>query len=185
MTGRGGTSRTTVLDVTAAAGDVVEVAGLRPGDTVSSPADPLLLSTWDLPDPLHPVAVLAERAAVEARVGSDPGARVDAGEQLVVWTHGPRHAAVLLAGLPTEPVRVTHPDRWWPLVLELPTAFARTVASDLAGRGARGTTTEVDPDDDERSRVRTELPEAELLTYAVALRTVAHGTATVRVHPDG
>jgi elongation factor G len=57
--------------------------------------------------------------------------------------------------------------------------------SDLAGRRARVTGNAPDPDDEERSVVRAALPEAELLTYATALRGVSHGTGSFVRRPLG
>jgi len=50
--------------------------------------------------------------------------------------------------------------------------------SDLSGRRARVTGSEPDPEDDERAVVRAQLPDAELLGYAAALRGVSHGTGS-------
>jgi elongation factor G len=86
--------------------------------------------------------------------------------------------AVAAAGLvPLEP--------WSEIEVAVPTAFVGSVMSDLAGRRARVTGNAPDPDDEERSVVRAALPEAELLTYAPALRGVSHGTGSFVRRPLG
>ena len=86
--------------------------------------------------------------------------------------------AVAAAGIvPLEP--------WCEIAVAVPTAFVGSVMSDLAGRRARVTGNDPDPDDDERSVVRAALPEAELLTYATALRGVSHGTGSFTRRPLG
>jgi hypothetical protein len=67
----------------------------------------------------------------------------------------------------------------------VPTAFVGTVMSDLSGRRARVTGNDTDPEDDERSGVRAQLPEAELIGYATALRGVSHGTGSFTRRPLG
>ena len=67
-------------------------------------------------------------------------------------------------------------EPWCEVVVHVPSSFVGSVMSDLSGRRARVTGNEPDPGDDERSVVRAELPEGELLTYAAALRGVSHGT---------
>ncbi|MGI8537492.1 MAG: GTP-binding protein [Mycobacteriales bacterium] len=76
-------------------------------------------------------------------------------------------------------------EPWWELTILVPTAFVRSVLSDLAGRRARVTGSEPDAEDDESSVVRAELPEVELLTYAAALRAVSHGTGSFTRRPLG
>ena len=86
--------------------------------------------------------------------------------------------AVAAAGLvPLEP--------WSEIEVAVPTAFVGSVMSDLAGRRARVTGNAPDPEDDERNVVRAALPEAELLTYATALRGVSHGTGSFLRRPLG
>ncbi|CAA9355719.1 MAG: Translation elongation factor G-related protein [uncultured Frankineae bacterium] len=86
--------------------------------------------------------------------------------------------AVAAAGVvPLEP--------WCEIAVVVPTAFVGSVMSDLSGRRARVTGNDPDPEDDERSVVRAALPEAELLTYATALRGVSHGTGRFTRSPLG
>jgi elongation factor G len=95
------------------AGDICAVARLtsaETGDTLSSPSDPLLVEPWDLPEPQHPVAVVAASRSDEDRLGTalarlaaeDPTVRIerrsDTG-QLLLWCLGDAHADVLLEHL--------------------------------------------------------------------------------------
>ncbi|MCP2166611.1 elongation factor G-like protein EF-G2 [Goodfellowiella coeruleoviolacea] len=109
------------------AGDVCAVTKLgsaETGDTVSDPADPLLVRPWSMPEPLLPVAVVAHSRSDEdtlARnlgrlVASDPTLRLERNpetHQLVLWCMGEAHADVVLSRLraggaevDTEPIRV-------------------------------------------------------------------------------
>jgi elongation factor G len=109
------------------AGDICALTKLgtaETGDTVSAADDPLLLSCWDLPEPLLPTAVVArtrgdEDALVKtlARiVAADPTLRLERNRethQTVLWCMGEAHADVVLSRLraggaevDTEPVRV-------------------------------------------------------------------------------
>ena len=60
--------------------------------------------------------------------------------------------------------------------IKVPHAFARTVLSDLVGRGGRVLRRDADEHGDEA--VVAELPDRELLTYAVALATTSQATAS-------
>jgi len=109
------------------AGDVcalTKLSSAETGDTVSAPDQPLLMSPWQMPEPLLPVAVVPRTRSDEdnlARnlgrlVASDPTLRLDRNSethQLVLWCMGQAHADVVLARLraggaevDTEPVRV-------------------------------------------------------------------------------
>jgi elongation factor G len=109
------------------AGDICALTKLgsaETGDTVSSAEHPLLLSCWDLPEPLLPVAVTArtrgdEDAMVKTLakiVAADPTLRLERNQethQTVLWCMGEAHADVVLSRLraggaevDTEPVRV-------------------------------------------------------------------------------
>ena len=88
-----------------------------------------------------------------------------------------REAAAAAGTVPLEP--------WCEIAVAVPTQFVGSVMSDLAGRRARVTGNDPDPDDDERSVVRAAMPEAELLTYATALRGVSHGTGSFTRRPLG
>jgi elongation factor G len=56
--------------------------------------------------------------------------------------------------------------------------------SDLSGRRARVTGSEADPEQN-RSTVRAEVPEVELLGYPGVLRSVTHGTGSYDRRPLG
>jgi elongation factor G len=75
-------------------------------------------------------------------------------------------------------------EPWVAVEVEVPAPFVGPVMGDLAGRRAHVTGSEPDPDT-ERVVVRAELPEAELLGYAAALRAVSHGTGRSRRRPLG
>ncbi|RBY84706.1 elongation factor G-like protein EF-G2 [Blastococcus sp. TF02A-26] len=78
--------------------------------------------------------------------------------------------------------RVLEP--WCEVSVVVPGEYVGPVMSDLATRRARVTGTEPDPERD-RTTVRAEVPEAELLTYAGALRSVSHGTGSFTRSPLG
>ena len=94
----------------AVAGDIVAVAKLsraETGDTLSDPAEPLLMEPWLMPDPLLPVAIVAHSSADEDKlsqalgrlVAEDPTMRLEMNpetHQLVLWTMGEAHVDVLL-----------------------------------------------------------------------------------------
>ncbi|GAA5102127.1 elongation factor G-like protein EF-G2 [Haloechinothrix salitolerans] len=95
------------------AGDLcalTKVTSAETGDTVSSPDDPLLMATWPMPEPLLPVAVVANNRSDEdalarnlARlVAGDPTLRLERNaetNQLVLWCMGEAHADVALSRL--------------------------------------------------------------------------------------
>ncbi|TQM04162.1 elongation factor G-like protein EF-G2 [Pseudonocardia kunmingensis] len=109
------------------AGDIcalTKLSSAETGDTVSAAEHPLLLSCWNLPDPLLPVAVVArtrgdEDAMVKTLakiVAADPTLHLERNQethQTVLWCMGEAHADVVLsrlraggADVDTEPVRV-------------------------------------------------------------------------------
>lgn len=109
------------------AGDLCALTKLgsaETGDTVSAPEKPLLMTPWEMPEPLLPVAVVPRSRSDEdnlARnlgklVAGDPTLRLERNaetHQLVLWCMGEAHADVVLARLraggaevDTEPVRV-------------------------------------------------------------------------------
>ena len=61
------------------------------------------------------------------------------------------------------------------VAVTVPSAFVGSVMSDLSGRRARVTGSEPT---DERTVVRAEVPELQLLRYATDLRSLSHGTGT-------
>ncbi|WP_067172123.1 elongation factor G-like protein EF-G2 [Microtetraspora niveoalba] len=92
------------------AGDICAIAKLsraETGDTLSDRERPLLMRSWDMPDPLLPVAIRARSKADEDKlsqalarlVAEDPTLRLENNpetRQLVLWCMGEAHADVLL-----------------------------------------------------------------------------------------
>jgi elongation factor G len=111
-----------------AAGDICAVAKLstaETGDTLSEKERPLLMESWDTPEPLLPVAIVAKSKADEDKmsqalgrlVAEDPTLRLENNaetRQLVLWCMGEAHADLLLdrlnsrygVGVETVPLRV-------------------------------------------------------------------------------
>ena len=71
--------------------------------------------------------------------------------------------------------RVLEP--WCVIEVVVPGEYVGGVMSDLSARRARVTGSEADPSRD-RTTVRAEIPEVELLSYPGALRSVTHGTGS-------
>ena len=78
--------------------------------------------------------------------------------------------------------RVLEP--WCEIEVLVPAEYVGSVMSDLSGRRARVTGSEADPTRD-RTTVRAEVPEIELLTYPGVLRSVTHGTGSFDRRPLG
>ncbi|MYT69370.1 MULTISPECIES: elongation factor G-like protein EF-G2 [unclassified Streptomyces] len=95
------------------AGDLACVAKLNraeTGDTLSAKDDPLLMTPWDMPDPLLPLAIQAHSKADEDKlsqglsrlVAEDPTMRLEQNQdthQVVLWCLGEAHADVALERL--------------------------------------------------------------------------------------
>ncbi|MFJ4714719.1 elongation factor G-like protein EF-G2 [Streptomyces sp. NPDC088785] len=95
------------------AGDLACVAKLtraETGDTLSAKDDPLLMTPWDMPDPLLPLAIRAHSKADEDKlsqglsrlVAEDPTMRLEQNRdthQVVLWCLGEAHADVALERL--------------------------------------------------------------------------------------
>ena len=111
----------------AVAGDICAItksSTAETGDTLSTKDNPLLMSPWDMPEPLLPVAIVAKTRSDEDAlaknlgrlVAGDPTMRLERNpetRQLVLWCMGEAHADVVLdrlrsggVELDTEPVRV-------------------------------------------------------------------------------
>jgi elongation factor G len=110
------------------AGDICAVAKLstaETGDTLSDKDRPLLMESWDMPEPLLPVAIVAKSKPDEDKmvqalvrlVAEDPTLRLENNaetRQLVLWCMGEAHADLLLdrlnsrysVGVETVPLRV-------------------------------------------------------------------------------
>ncbi|HEX2312232.1 MAG TPA: elongation factor G-like protein EF-G2 [Thermomonospora sp.] len=92
------------------AGDICAVGKLahaETGDTISAKDRPLLMASWQMPDPLLPTAIRAKSKADEDKlsqalsrlVAEDPTLRLENNSetrQLVLWCMGEAHADVLL-----------------------------------------------------------------------------------------
>ncbi len=92
------------------AGDICAVARLtraETGDTLSDPSTPLLVEPWLLPEPLLPVAIRAASPSDEEKMAEalgrltveDATVRIEhdaRAQQLVLWTMGEAHVALLL-----------------------------------------------------------------------------------------
>jgi elongation factor G len=78
--------------------------------------------------------------------------------------------------------RVLEP--WCEVDVVVPGEYVGAVMSDLSGRRARVTGSDADPVCD-RTTVRAEVPEVELLTYPGVLRSVTHGTGQFSRRPLG
>jgi elongation factor G len=111
----------------AVAGDICAITksgSAETGDTISAKDSPLLMSPWEMPEPLLPIAIVAKTRADEDTlaknlgklVAGDPTMRLERNpetHQLVLWCMGEAHADVVLdrlrsggVDLDTEPVRV-------------------------------------------------------------------------------
>ncbi|RBY87605.1 elongation factor G-like protein EF-G2 [Blastococcus sp. TF02A-30] len=78
--------------------------------------------------------------------------------------------------------RVLEP--WCEVDVRVPSEYVGAVMSDLSSRRARVTGSEADPVRD-RTTVRAEVPEVELLGYPGVLRSVTHGTGSFERRPLG
>ncbi|MCU1669074.1 MAG: small GTP-binding protein [Blastococcus sp.] len=75
-------------------------------------------------------------------------------------------------------------EPWCEVDVVVPAEYVGAVMSDLSGRRARVTGSDADPDRD-RTTVRAEVPEVELLSYPGVLRSVTHGTGSFTRRPLG
>lgn len=125
----------------AVAGDIcalAKVASAETGDTVSAREAPLLVETWDMPEPLMPVAIEAASHGDEdalskslAKVAAgDPTLRVERNSethQLVLWCMGEAHSEAVLDRLREQGVKLQTVDVITPL--------RETFAAQAAGHG--------------------------------------------------
>ncbi|MBT2566011.1 elongation factor G-like protein EF-G2 [Arthrobacter sp. ISL-85] len=111
------------------AGDICTLAKIgsaETGDTISARESPLLLATWEMPEPLLPVAVAADSRSDEDALArslgrtaaGDPTLRVERNaetHQLVLWCMGEAHADVVLDRLREQGVKLHTVDVVTPL----------------------------------------------------------------------
>ncbi|MFJ4207784.1 elongation factor G-like protein EF-G2 [Paenarthrobacter sp. NPDC089675] len=123
------------------AGDICAISKLvaaETGDTVSDRDQPLLLETWNIPEPLMPVAVegasRSDEDALAKSIGkiaaADPTLRVERNQdthQLILWCMGEAHAEVVLDRLRGQGVKLQTVDVITPL--------RETFASKASGHG--------------------------------------------------
>ena len=123
------------------AGDMCALAKLgsaETGDTISSRDKPLMLTTWEMPEPLLPVAVEADSRSDEDALArslgkiaaGDPTLRVERNaetHQLVLWCMGEAHADVVLDRLREQGVKLH--------TVEVVTPLRETFAAPSAGHG--------------------------------------------------
>lgn len=125
----------------AVAGDMCALAKLgsaETGDTISSRDNPLMLATWEMPEPLLPVAVepdsRSDEDALARSLGKiaagDPTLRVERNaetHQLVLWCMGEAHAEVVLDRLREQGVKLH--------TVDVVTPLRETFASPSSGHG--------------------------------------------------
>lgn len=161
-----------------AAGSLTPVdPSLAPGAVIGPP---LVLAPWSAPVAQFPVGVRPS-PALSSRVEADPVARLSPDRrsgQLLLWTLGPVHAELLLAGEPSLPVALDGP-RTGTLSVRVPSWCARTVRSDVADRGGEVLSVSSPEDtDDGRTVLEVRLPASELVNYALALARASASTGT-------
>ncbi|MDQ0729401.1 elongation factor G-like protein EF-G2 [Arthrobacter sp. B1I2] len=119
-------------------GALAKLGSAETGDTISARESPLLLATWEMPEPLLPVAVEADSRSDEdalarslGRIAAgDPTLRVDRNaetHQLVLWCMGEAHAEVVLDRLREQGVKLH--------TVEVVTPLRETFAASAAGHG--------------------------------------------------
>ncbi|WP_181783927.1 elongation factor G, partial [Pseudonocardia pini] len=133
------------------AGDIcalTKLTGAETGDTVSAADHPLLLRAWELPEPLLPIAVVAEDRGDEDQlartlaklVAADPGLCLERNpetHQTVLWTTGEAHADVVLSRLREAGARVATEDVRVPMRVTLASA-ARVTGRHVKQSGGHG-----------------------------------------------
>ena len=99
--------------IEAVAGEIVTVARLskaETGDTISDVSSPVVITPWNMPQPLFPTAIKAAKQADEGKLmqnlqrlqAEDPSVRVEVDpttNQLLLWTMGEQHLSVMLERL--------------------------------------------------------------------------------------
>jgi elongation factor G len=122
------------------------------------------------------------RRPADRRSARDPRRRQGALGGLLRRRLPGRRALALREAAAAAGTRVLEP--WCEVQVVVPGEYVGAVMSDLSGRRARVTGSDADPERD-RTTVRAEVPEVELLGYAGALRSVSHGTGSFSRRPLG
>ena len=163
-------------------GDLVVALAGRPGDAVCDPAEPLVLEAWPVPPAQFPVGVSPDPALAE-RVAQDPVARLATDprtDQLLLWSTGPEHAELLLAGRPAAPVSVPAGGGPVQVRVRAPSWCASAVRAELAARGEVVQVERIE----EGSVLHARLPPGELVGLAPALARASAHTGTFERLPD-
>ncbi|MFC8038104.1 elongation factor G-like protein EF-G2 [Paenarthrobacter sp. NPDC057355] len=123
------------------AGDICAISKLasaETGDTVSDREAPLLIETWNMPEPLMPIAVegvsRSDEDALAKSIGkvaaADPTLRLERNpdtHQLILWCMGEAHAEVILDRLRNQGVKLR--------TVDIITPLRETFAGKAAGHG--------------------------------------------------
>lgn len=123
------------------AGDICAISKLasaETGDTVSDREAPLLIETWNMPEPLMPIAVegasRSDEDALAKSIGkvaaADPTLRLERNpdtHQLILWCMGEAHAEVIMDRLRNQGVKLQ--------TVDIITPLRETFASKATGHG--------------------------------------------------
>ncbi|MGA8789171.1 MAG: elongation factor G-like protein EF-G2 [Paenarthrobacter sp.] len=105
---------------------ISKLASAETGDTVSDREAPLLIETWNMPEPLMPIAIegasRSDEDALAKSIGkvaaADPTLRLERNQdthQLILWCMGEAHAEVVLDRLGSQGVKLQTVDVITPL----------------------------------------------------------------------
>ncbi|WP_458109475.1 elongation factor G-like protein EF-G2 [Arthrobacter sp. R3-55] len=123
------------------AGDICAISKLasaETGDTVSDKDAPLLIETWNMPEPLMPIAIegasRSDEDALAKSIGkvaaADPTLRLERNpdtHQLILWCMGEAHSEVVLDRLRSQGVKLQ--------TVDVKTPLRETFATRAAGHG--------------------------------------------------
>ncbi|MDI2033812.1 elongation factor G-like protein EF-G2 [Paenarthrobacter nitroguajacolicus] len=123
------------------AGDICAISKLasaETGDTVSDRGSPLLIETWNMPEPLMPIAIegasRSDEDALAKSIGkvaaADPTLRLERNpdtHQLILWCMGEAHAEVIMDRLRNQGVKLQ--------TVDIITPLRETFASKATGHG--------------------------------------------------
>ena len=159
-------------------GDLAEGLAGPPGAVLTDPADGerLRLAGWPAPRAEFPVGVRPDAGLAE-RVAQDPVARLETDprtDQLLLWSAGPEHAELLLAGRPAVPVTVPAGGRPVLVRVQVPAWCAAAVRGELTARGEVVSSVRTD----DGAVIEARLPPGELVGWAPALARASASTGT-------